>query len=199
MKARITCDRNHPLVNSFSKFFELEFYSRSTGFDLTNISHIADFANSVTEDVWTINLSRGMPFGGVNLLCALQESCNLNKIPHKVFNIGSYINLALLDMNNSSYDIEKAALKLAHRKAANAHLFFNSMLDSYLLNVYHVEKLTTDLSEYPHLNFLTLEALESQIELMITTPCIKELSVQYKEPGNHRINGGIGPVLPGIY
>jgi hypothetical protein len=200
MKARITCNKDHPIGKLFSNFFDLEYVSRSTNFDLTNPSHIEDFVKQIEKYEWTINLSRGMSFGGVNLLCSLESYCNKFQIEHKVFNIGSYISFALLDMPNSLYDVEKVALKYAHRKIANERLFYSKTLDSYLLNLNYIETLSKDvIKNYNHIDVLSLESINNNIKFILDNPSIKELSLQFKQPGNHRINNGIGPILPGMY
>lgn len=200
MKARITCDKNHPLGKLFENFFELEYFSRSTDFDLCDYSNLKSFIDNTPKYDWTINLSRGMPFGGTNLLCGIENFCDQNQVEHKIFNIGSYISMVLLNMTNSSYDIEKASLKYAHRKIVYEKTFHSKLLDSYLLNVYHVEELSKDAKEnYPHLNMVSLESVKQNIKFMLNNPQIKELSLQFKEPGNHRLNDGIGPVLPGFF
>jgi hypothetical protein len=200
MKARVTSDKNHPIGKLFEEFFDVTYCSRSTGFNLNNPDHITDFANNLNNYDWTINLSRGMPFGGVNLLGAIQNKCHVDQIPHKVFNIGSYVSLALLNMTNSTYDVEKAALKFLHRKVANEYAFHSTTVDSYLLNINYTAELSKDVMEhYPHINLLSLTSVRENIKYMLENPAIKELSVQYKQPGNHRINNGIGPLLPGLF
>ena len=97
MKARITCDDKHPLGKLFDKLFDIKFYSRRTGFDLHNQTDVDRFLSETGEYDWTINMSRGMQFGGVKLLCSLEEYCHAKDTHHKVLNIGSYINMLLLN------------------------------------------------------------------------------------------------------
>jgi hypothetical protein len=200
MKARITCDRNHPLGNLFEDFFNLTYFSQSSGFNFTNPDDVKFFAIETEKYDWTINLSRAMRFGGTNLLCSIEEHCNEHNIKHKIFNIGSYISFALLNMPHTSYDVEKASLKFAHRKIANEYLFHSKNLDSYLMNLNYIEKLSTDVEKnYKHVDVLSLNSIKKNIKFILDNPEIKELSLQYKQPGNHRINNGIGPIFPGMF
>lgn len=198
MKARITCDSNHPLGKLFSSLFDLDFYSRATGFDLHG--DLNEFLNDTEKYDYTINFSRGMRFGQAKLLTMLDEHCDKNKLPHKVFNIGSYVSLVLLNSPESSYDVEKGAVKQAHRKIAYEYMFHNNMLDSYLINLGHLQEISVDIhNHYQHLNTLALSEVIKNVKFMLDRPYIKELSVQYKQPGNHRVNDGIGLILPGLF
>jgi|APGre2960657404_1045060.scaffolds.fasta_scaffold04590_4 hypothetical protein len=199
MKARITCDSNHPLGKLFESLFDVEYCSRSTGFD-TRDYDLSKFLNCTHKYDYTINFTRGMRFGQSNLLVQLDEYCSDNSLPHKVFNIGSYVSIVLLNNPRSSYEIEKGALKLAHRKVAYEHMFHNGMLDSYLINLGHLETISVDVeNHYQHLNTLKLDEVIKNVRFMLERPYVKELSVQYNQPGNHRVNDGIGLVLPGLF
>ncbi len=198
MKARITCDNSHPLGKRFTELFHVDFYSRRNGFDLhTNLN---TFIESTKDYDLTINFSRGMQFGQTKLLVDLQKHCNSRCLKHKVLNIGSYVSLVLLNSSNSSYDVEKAALKYAHRKIAYSHMFHNDYLDSYLINLGHLDEISSDIHDnYKHLNTLSLSDVLKNVRYMLDRKHIKELSLQYKQPGNHRVNDGIGLILPGLY
>lgn len=198
MKARITCDESHPLGQRFSTLFDLTYYSRRTGFDLHG--DISNFLIDTENYDYTINFTRAMQFGQVKLLANLDKHCYHNKIQHKVINIGSYVNTLLLNNPYSSYDVEKASLKFTHRKIAFARMFHNNYLDSYMINLGHLQEVSVDIHKhYEHLNTLALDDVIKNVKFMIDKPYIKELSVQYKQPGNHRINDGIGTILPGLY
>lgn len=198
MKARIISHKEHPIGKLFTEFFDCDFYSRRTGFDLNGDT--SEFLSQTNSYDWTVNLSRGMKFGGVKLLTDLSEYCYTNQIKHNVFNIGSYISYVLLNMPHSSYDVEKASLKFAHRKVANEYLFHNGFLDSYLLNLNYIEKLSEDVEKnYSHLYVLNLESVQANIKFMLENTNIKEISLQYNQPGNHRVNNGIGPILSGMF
>lgn len=198
MKARITCDSGHALGKKFGELFTLDFYSRRTGFDLHR--NLSSFIEETNDYDITINFSRGMQFGQTKLLVDLQKYCNLHKITHTVLNIGSYVNILLLNSPNSSYDVEKAALKYAHRKIAFSHMFHGDYLDSRLINLGHLDEISIDIHEnYKHLNTLNLNEVINNIKYMLDRPYIKELSLQYKQPGNHRVNDGVGIILPGLY
>ncbi len=199
MRARITCDSNHPLGSKFSQFFEnLDYFSRRTGFDIHN--NLTPFLNDTENYDITINFTRAMRFGQVKLLTMLDEHCDRNKIKHKVFNIGSYTSILMLNSPASSYDIEKASVKLAHRKIAFEHMFHNNYLDSYLLTLGHLDEISTDIHEhYTHLTTLSLNEVIKNVEFMLKHPMVKELSLQYKQPGNHRVNDGVGLIIPSIY
>jgi hypothetical protein len=198
MKARITCDESHPLGQRFSTLFDLTYYSRRNGFDLHG--DITNFLVDTENYDYTINFTRAMQFGQVKLLANLDKHCYHNKIQHKVINIGSYVNTLLLNNPYSSYDVEKASLKFAHRKIAFSRMFHNNYLDSYMINLGHLQEVSVDIHKhYEHLNTLALDDVIKNVKFMIDKPYIKELSVQYKQPGNHRINDGIGTILPGLY
>lgn len=198
MKARVTSHFNHPIGKLFTEFFDCDFYSRRTGFDLN--SDTTSFINDTENYDWTINLARGTKFGGVKLLTDLSDHCHKNQLHHKVFNIGSYISFLLLDMPHSSYDVEKAALKFAHKKIANEYLFHHGTLDSYLLNLNYIEELSEDVAKnYKHLHVLSLDSVKNNVNFMIMNSTIKELSLQYNQPGNHRVNNGRGLILAGMF
>lgn len=199
MKARITCDSNHPLGKLFETLFEVDYYSRSTGFD-TRDYDLSKFMDRTHEYDYTINFTRGMRFGQTNLLAQLDEYCAVNSLPHKVFNIGSYVSIVLLNNPKNSYEVEKAALKLTHRKVAYEHMFHNGMLDSYLINLGYLEKISIDVeNHYGHLNTLKLDQVIKNVKFMLDRPSIKELSLQYNQPGNHRVNDGVGLIIPGLF
>lgn len=198
MKARITCHNDHPLGKLFTELYDVTFYSRRNGFDIHR--DLPMFLNDTHNYDITINFTRGMRFGQVNLLAQLDEHCNKSRIHHKVYNIGSYVNILLLNSPESSYDIEKASLKYAHRKIAFEHMFHDNYLDSYLLNLGHVDEISVDIkNQYKHLNTLNIRDIIDNIKFMQSRPHIKELSLQYKQPGNHRVNDGVGIILPGLY
>jgi len=199
MKARITCHENHPLGKKFSDVFDLTFFSRRNGFDARE-QCLNKFLNETSEYEYTINFSRAMRFGQANLLTQLHEYCDVNNLHHKVFNVGSYVSLVLLNNPRSSYEIEKSAIKVAHRKIAYEHMFHNGKLDSYLINLGYLAEISVDVeNHYQHLNTLSLDSVIDNVKFMVTRPYIKELSVQYKQPGNHRVNDGIGLILPGVF
>jgi len=199
MRARITCDSNHPLGSKFVELFDtLDFFSRRNGFDIHN--DLTEFLDDTENYDITINFSRAMRFGQVKLLTMLDEHCDKHKIKHKVFNIGSYTSILLLNCPESSYDIEKASTKLAHRKIAFEHMFHNNYLDSYLITLGHLDEISTDIHEhYGHLTTLPLTSVVKNIKFMLENQSVKELSLQYKQPGNHRVNDGVGLILPSIY
>jgi len=199
MKIRITSNENHPLGNKFKTLYQdVDFYSRSNGFDIHG--DITSFLTDTVNYDLTVNLSRAMSFGQVKLLTQLDKYTHEHKIHHVVLNIGSYVNTLLLNSPHSSYDIEKASVKYAHKKIAFAHMFHNNYLDSRLINLGHLDEISVDIHDnYKHLNTMALTDVMDNIEFMLGRPNIKELSVQYKQPGNHRINDGVGLILPGIY
>lgn len=201
MKVRITCDENHPLGKRFKTLFpDLEFCSRSTGFDIHNEAKLIEFINKTSEYDLTISFTRAMRFGQVKLLTMLDEHCAKTQLRHKVLNIGSYVSIALLNSPESSYDIEKGANKVAHRKIAFAHMFNDNYLDSYLISLGHLEEISSTIHEYyKHLNTLALDDVIKNVKFMLDHPSIKELTVHCRQPGNHRVNDGIGLILPGIY
>lgn len=199
MKARVISHSDHPIGKMFKEFFDCEFFSRRTGFDATVDEQRKVFVDDTEKYDWTINLSRAIPFGGTNLLLDLSKKCHEERIEHKVFNIGSYISFGILHMPNNAYDVEKAALKLTHRKMCSDYLFHNGTLDSRLFSVGYIKEYSNVERDYPHLNAITLEDIFKNIKFMIDNPEVKELSVQYNQPGNHRFNNGVGLILPGVY
>jgi hypothetical protein len=160
-----------------------------------------DFYKAYTTPAVRASLeARGMRFGQTNLLAQLDEYCAVNRLPHKVFNIGSYVSILLLNNPKSSYEVEKAALKLTHRKVAYEHMFHDGMLDSYLINLGYLEKISVDVeNHYGHLNTLKLDQVIKNVKFMLDRPSIKELSLQYNQPGNHRVNDGVGLIIPGLF
>lgn len=199
MKARITCDPSHPLGKKFGEIFDLTFFSRRNNFDARDWD-LSKFLNETHQYDCTINFSRAMRFGQANLLTQLHEYCDVNTVQHKVFNVGSYVSLVLLNNPRSSYEIEKSAVKVAHRKIAYEHMFHNGKLDSYLINLGYLAEISVDVeNHYQHLNTLSLDAVMDNVKFMITRPHVKELSVHYKQPGNHRVNDGVGLILPGVF
>jgi hypothetical protein len=199
MRARITCNENHELGKKFVDLFdEVKFFSRSTGFNAN------DDLNSFLEDTsnydWTINLTSAPMFGQVKVLALLDTYCDKHNVKHKVFNIGSYVGTGLLAEPETSYDIEKSSLKYAHKKIAYEHMFHDNNLDSYLLNLGFLEKLSRGIHEkYQHVNTLSLDVVIENVKFMMARPYIKEMYLQYNQPGNYRINNGIGILLPGVY
>lgn len=200
MKTRITCNKTHPLGKLFKDWNNVDYFSRSSGFDLHNINDVNDFLSQTENYDLTINFSRGIQFGSVKLLCGLDAYCYNQRLNHKVLNIGSYVSLALLNNPCSTYDVEKASLKFAHRKISYTHIYHKGYLDSYLISLSHMEEISIDIkNEYTHLSLLKLEDVVKNINFMLKYKNIKELSLQYQQPGNHRINNGIGPIFPGLY
>jgi len=200
MKARITCDKDHALGKLYEQVFDISYYSRSNSFNINDQNNVQQFLKETTDFDLTINLTRGQPFGQVNLLMSLDRYCNENNINHRVLSIGSYVGTALMNHLDVSYDIEKMSLKLAHREMAYKYMFFHSKLDSYLINVNYLEHLSEDIELYhPHINTLKLQKVLDNSLYMLEKEHIKEMYVQYKQPGNFRINDGYGVVLPGVY
>lgn len=199
MKARITSHSDHPIGKMFQEFFSCDFFSRRTDFDVTNTDDRERFIEDTDKYDWTINLTRGMPYGGANLLLDLSGYCHSNRIEHKVFNIGSYISYALLNMPDNSYDVEKAALKLTHRKISMDYLFHGTTLDSRLLTVGYIKEYSNLETNYPHLSGVSFDSIFDNIKFMIENSEIKELSLQYNQPGNHRMNNGVGIIMPGVF
>lgn len=199
MKARITSNKDHPIGQSIAKCWnDVTFFSRSSDWNITNEHDVNRFVNETTDYDWTINFCIGYGFHGVNLFLRIQDFCEKNKISHNILNIGSYLGFPLLHNPHGSYDIEKSTLKHANRRAAFSYSFHNSYLDSRIINFGYLEGsyLTTEL---PHIHLLDLKSVTKNVEFMLENPSIKELSVQYKQPGNHRINNGIGPILPSLF
>lgn len=199
MKARITSHSDHPIGKMFQEFFSCDFFSRRTGFDVTNTDDREKFIEDTNKYDWTINLTRGMPFGGVNLLLDLSRHCHEENVNHKVFNVGSYISFAVLNMPHNAYDIEKASLKLAHRKVSMDYLFHSTTLDSKLFTVGYIKEYSNLERDYPHLTGVSFDAIFNNIKFMIENPEVKELSLQYNQPGNHRMNNGVGAIIPGVF
>jgi hypothetical protein len=201
MRVRITCDENHPLGKRFKSLYPtIEFFSRRTGFDIHNQQQLDEFIQNTENYDLTINFTRAMRFGQVKLLTMLDEHCDREKLLHKVFNIGSYTSIVLLNSPESSYDIEKASTKMAHRKIAASHMFHGNYLDSYLLTLGHLDEISVDIHKhYEHLDTLLLDDVIANAKFMMDRPKVKELSVHYRQPGNHRVNDGIGLIFPGIY
>jgi hypothetical protein len=54
MKARITCDSNHPLGKLFESLFDVEYCSRSTGFDARDYD-LSNFLNCTYKYDYTID------------------------------------------------------------------------------------------------------------------------------------------------
>ena len=199
MKARITCHNDHPLGKRLAKLFDTaDYFSRRNGFDCNG--DIQSFLEDTKNYDVTVNFSRAMPFGQVRLLTSLDSYCDEKQLNHKVFNIGSYVNILLLNNPESTYDVEKASLKFAHRKIAFSHMFHDNKLDSYLLGLGHLKEISVDINDkYKHLHLLDLDDVVENIKFMLDRPFIKEMNLQYKQPGNHRTNDGIGLILPGLY
>lgn len=199
MKARITCDSEHILGKMFEQHYDVTYFSRRTNFDLHSWQNVQDFLKDTENYDLTINMSRGMPFGQVNLLMDLEKYCDSIKLKHKILSIGSYVGTVLMNHPTSSYDVEKMALKLAHRKIANEYMFFEGSLDSYLVNVNYLEHLSPDVErEYPHIKLLDLDSVIRNCKYMLDNQHVKEMYIQRKQPGNYRINDGYGAVFPGV-
>jgi hypothetical protein len=200
MKARVISDENHLIGQLFKDFFTCTFMSKRTGVDITDPHDIDRLVEDTHNYDWTIIVATGMPFGSANLLTSLQKHCFENKLNHKVFNIGSYVNLILLSWPDTSYDVNKAVTKYLHRKITNEFVFHNGYLDSRLLNLNYIEKLSTHIDHnYPHLHTLKIDDIKRNLDYMLKNDNIKELSLQYNQPGNHRINDGIGHIAPGLF
>ena len=140
-----------------------------------------------------------MEFGQSILLNNLDHYCNKNQIKHKVLNIGSYEGTLLMNHPDSGYDIEKATLKLAHRKIATEYMLFDGYLDSYLLNLNYLEHSDNMAKYHPHIALLDFDSVMQNVKYMLERPLIKEMYLQYKQPGNFRVNDGIGIILPGVF
>jgi hypothetical protein len=199
MKARITSNINHPIGKAIAKCWnDVDFFSRSSGWDIKENKDVEKFVEETINYDWTINFCIGYGFYGVNLFLKIEDFCEKNKIHHKILNIGSYLSFGLLHNPEGTYDIEKATLKHASRRATFSHSFHHSYLDSRIINFGYLEGSYLN-TELPHIHLLDLESVTKNVSFMIDNPSIKELSVQYKQPGNHRINKGIGPILPSLY
>lgn len=200
MKARVTCNQKNLLGQEFGHFFDCTYMSRSTGFDITQVPDRRHFLESTSQYDWTINITNGGDFSASSLLCELESYCYVNQLDHKVFNIGSYICLAMIDAPTSKYPAEKAALKFSHRKIAYSYAYHQGYLDSYLLSLNFIKGMSDVIErEYTHLNTLSLDSINQNIKYILENPNIKEMCLQYKQPGNHRINNGVGPVLPAMF
>lgn len=200
MKIRITADCNNKLAKEFAKIFNLTYFSRSTGFNIFDPVQRSKFVDVTENYDFTINLTNGGNFSAVNLLCEIEEHCNTNQIDHKVFNIGSYICFGLIHAPQSKYPVEKAALKFAHERIVNSFIYHRGYLDSYLLNLNFIKGMSHNIEKnYKHLTLLSLDSIRKNVEFMLKHPNIKELSLQSKQPGNHRVNNGVGPLFPGAF
>lgn len=200
MKARVTADQNNLLAKEFTKLFDCDFYSRSTGFDITNKAQREAYLENTSNYNISIHITNGGDFSAANLLCDLENYCYESKIDHKVFSIGSYICFSLINAPQSKYPIEKAALKFAHERIVNSYVYHQGYLDSYLINLNFIKGMSNHIEKhYKHLSLLSLKDIRKNIEFMLNFPHVKELSLQSKQPGNHRINDGIGPVFPGSF
>jgi len=200
MKARVTADQNNLLAKEFSKLFDCDFYSRSTGFDITNKAQREVYLENTSNYNISIHISNGGNFSGANLLCELENHCYQTQTHHKVFNIGSYICFGLINAPQSKYPVEKAALKFAHERIVNSYVYHKGYLDSYLINLNFIKGMSHHIEQnYKHLTLLSLRDIRKNIEFMLNFSNIKELSLQSKQPGNHRVNNGIGPLLPGAF
>ena len=199
MKVRITASKDNLLSKEFNKIFDCEFFSRSTDFDIRNADSRQEFIEQTSAYDMTVNLTNGGDFSATNLLCELETYCFKSEINHKVFNIGSYICMGLVHAPTSKYPVEKAALKFAHKKITNSYIFHGGYLDSYLLSLNFIKDMSSHIeNHYTHLNLLELADIGKNIKFMIDNSNIKELSLQSNQPGNHRINDGVGPILPGL-
>lgn len=184
----------------YEQAYDVTYFSRSTGFNVNDYNNVQSFLAETSEYDLTINFTRGKPFGQVNLLLDLDRYCFDNNIKHKVLSIGSYVGTALMNHKDVSYDVEKMALKLAHREMVYKYMFFEGNLDSYLINVNYMEHLSDDIEKYhPHINTIKLQKVLDNSLYMLEKEHIKEMYVQYKQPGNFRINDGYGVILPGVY
>jgi hypothetical protein len=201
MKARITCNPSHPFAKPLSKLFDsTDFFSRSTGFDITKEVDLEKFTEDTKDYDITINFShvKALPFVQASLLSKINVYCDKNELEHKILNFGSYVG-GVIVADADHYDIEKVALKYAHKKVAYSRMFHNGYLDSYLINFSFLEHTSAKLAEhYKHLNSLSIDKAIANIEFMLTHPYIKEMNVQYCQPGNHRLNDGVGLLIPAI-
>lgn len=200
MKARLTCNSNNLLGQQFKDFFNCDFFSRSSGFDVTNVLNREEFIKDTPNYQWTINITNGGDFSASCLLCELEKYCYAQSHDHKVFNIGSYICLGLINAPGTKYPSEKASLKFCHERIAYSFAYHQGHLDSYLLNLNFIQSMSAHIENYyTHLKTLSLKNINENIKFMLDNPNIKQLSVQSKQPGNHRINDGIGPIFPGMF
>lgn len=199
MKIRITCNPSHWLGKEIASIWsDVDFFSRVSNWDINNDDNLYQFINDTPKYDLTINFYVGYGFRATLLLSKLQEYCNSHQTTHTVLNIGSYQSFAVLHNPTGTYDLEKSLLKLANRKINLSRTFHNGGLDSRLINLSYISG-SDMLDDYPHLKSLDIETIKSHIQLMMTTPTIKELSLQIKQPGNHRINEGVGPILRAVY
>lgn len=198
MKARITSNPNHWLGKEIAKLYDTSFYSRASDWDINNDQHIKEFCNETKNYDLTINFCPGYGFRASKLLVDLYQYCNTKKIKHTVLNIGSYLGLAVLHNPEGTADLEKQLLNLTNKKINFAKAFFNSYLDSKIINISHIDG-NGELEQYPHLNGITVDDIVAHIKTIVENPYIKVLNIQSKQPGMHRINEGKGPIMRGSY
>jgi hypothetical protein len=201
MRVRITCNSQHPLGSRFQELFtQVDYYSRTTGFDLLNDTLVTEFVADTSDYDLTVNFSNVRPYRQTHLLMLLNEHCAQNQLAHTVLNIGSYHGTAYLAETQGAYDVEKSALKYAHKKIAHTWMFHEGYLDSRLINFSFLETMSDGLgNKYKHINSMSLATAINNIKFMLDRPQIKEMSVQYSQPGNYRVNDGLGLLIPGIF
>lgn len=200
MKARLTASKNNLLAKEFAKIFDCDFYSRSTGFNVIDSVQRQSYLENTNKYDISINITNGGDFSATSLLCELENYCYQTQTHHKAFSIGSYINFALVHAPQSKYPVEKAALRFCHNRIVNSYIYHQGYLDSYLINCNFIKDMSKNIEEhYKHLSLLSLQDIRKNIQYMLDFPNVKELSLQSKQPGNHRINDGIGPLFPGLF
>lgn len=199
MKVRITSSETHWLGKEIASIWnDVTYFSRSTNWNINNDENLYHFIDDTPNYDLTINFYVGYGFRATLLLSKLQEYCDYNQTNHIVLNIGSYQSFAILHNPSGTYDLEKSLLKLANRKINLSRTFHNGKLDSRLINLSYING-SELMDDYPHLKSLDISTIKSHISLMMNNPSIKELSLQIKQPGNHRINEGKGPILRSVY
>lgn len=199
MRTRITSNPNHLIGKAIAGCWpNVDFFSRASNWNIMSQDDINKFVAETKDYDWTINFCIGHGFHAVNLFLKIQEFCEHNKYHHKILNIGSYMGYAIIHNPCGSYDIEKATLKHVNKRAAFSKSFKNTFLDSRIINFGYLER-NGGVMELPHINLLPVEKVVQSVKFMLNNPSVKEMSVQYKQPGNHRINDGVGPILPSFF
>ena len=199
MKVRITCSNTHWFGKEIAKIWDdVTFFSPSTNWDINNDDDLNSFVEDTDSYDLTVNFYVGYGFRATILLSRLQERCDRLGTEHVVLNIGSYQSFAILHNPSGTYDLEKSLLKLANRKVSLSRTYHNGKLDSRIINLSYING-SEMLIDYPHIESLEIETIVDHIKFMMSTPSIKELSLQIKQPGNHRINEGLGPILRSVY
>lgn len=199
MKVRITSSPDNKIAQAvLANYSNITYFSRANGFDLHNRQSVINFVEDTHNYDLTINFAVGYQLTAVNLLMDLYHHCHNINLNHTVLNIGSYLGKLVINNSDGDYEIDKASLKLAHRKIAYSYAFFNHPLDSKMIDIGFIEG-TQIFEEYPHLGGISLNDISKNVDYLMNNNSIKEVSVQYAQPGNHRINDGIGPILPLLF